>query len=281
MSTRRRPPKDSAPLLNQQQQKLRKTSGGSDPTASRLLLVAFILIAGLLALLLPGLSQQQSTTPQAPAPRQGAPPTPNSPGAPTTPAPSERQAQACTGSLDGKTLYNQMLASVVSIRTPTSSGSGFIVRNGWIATNEHVVSGSSEVQIRFSNQQIATGRVRWSNATEDAALISVQSWPSGAQVAPQASWETASVGDQIWTIGAPYSLEWTLTGGYLSAKRNEIDNQSNFQFDAAISPGNSGGPLIDRCGRVIGIVTFQMTVGQNLNFARPIHVIDEGWSSVN
>jgi putative serine protease PepD len=163
-------------------------------------------------------------------------------------------------------VYQQDSPGVVSIKAVTpeggDSGTGIVLNNeGLILTNDHVVAGASSLTVS-SNGSASTSHTATlvgEEANEDLALIRVD--PSGLSLKPLklASSSSIQVGDSVYAIGNPYGLEETLTRGIISALNREIaaPNGSKIsgaiQTDAALNPGNSGGPLLNEDGEVIGV----------------------------
>ncbi len=169
--------------------------------------------------------------------------------------------------------------SVVQIEIPNLGlGSGVVVGDGIIVTNQHVIEGATEVDIRTADGRVLAGEVLGSDDRTDIAVISVGTG-TGLSVAEVAVGEAPEVGQLTIAIGSPFQLQQTVTSGIVSAVNRPIFNgvglNAMIQTDAAINPGNSGGALADRNGRVIGINTAIQTDGignSNLGvgFAIPI-----------
>ena len=142
----------------------------------------------------------------------------------------------------------------------TSQGSGFVLdRAGHIVTNHHVVAGAGAVAVVFADGTRAEATVVGSDASTDLAVLRVQS-PAASLVALElADSDAVRVGDPVVAIGSPFGLEQTVTAGIVSAVGREIGSPNGFaiddaiQTDAAINHGNSGGPLLDLDGRVVGV----------------------------
>ena len=173
-----------------------------------------------------------------------------------------------------------------------ATGSGFVYKtddnNGYILTNNHVISGASEVKVVFSNNNRVTVKVVGSDAYSDVALLSVDK-DSVISVAEIGSSEDLNVGDTAFAIGAPLdssTYAWTVTRGIISGKNRTIQvNTSNsvygrqntvamevLQTDAAINNGNSGGALCNSNGEVIGITNLKLASSsiEGMGFAIPI-----------
>ena len=156
-------------------------------------------------------------------------------------------------------------------------GSGFIVSaDGLILTNAHVVRNAGEVIVKLSDRREYVAKVLGSDPVTDVAVLSIaaKNLPT-VQLGDPSRLE---VGDHVLAIGAPYGLEQTATQGIVSAKGRSLPGDSVVPFiqtDAAVNPGNSGGPLFDAQGRVVGINAqiYSRSGGfQGLSFAIPIDV---------
>jgi S1-C subfamily serine protease len=160
-------------------------------------------------------------------------------------------------------------------------GSGVIVdESGRILTSLHVVQGAQNVRVRFFDGSEATARVAQQQPERDLAIIEVPRIPDGVQVAILGG--GVSPGDEVIAIGSPFGLDGSVSMGVVSSLGRRFTVQSTgqvlenmIQFDAAVNPGNSGGPLVDMAGRVVGIVTgianpFGQSAFIGLGFAVPI-----------
>ncbi len=163
---------------------------------------------------------------------------------------------------------------VIHARLPDgmSQGSGFVVdSSGIIATNFHVVGGATDIEIKFKDGKTypVTGIIDY-DVERDVCVLKIDAY--GLPVASLGNANLLEPGSKVYVIGAPLGLEYSITDGLYSGKRKDL-GQNVLQFSAPISPGNSGGPLLDNQGRVVGITTFIKPEGQNLNFAIPINEI--------
>jgi len=144
-------------------------------------------------------------------------------------------------------------------------GSGVLISNdGKILTAAHVVQTADVASVEFPDGQEIIARVIGSDVQSDVALLQLKEMPKGVTPATLGDSDRVEVGDQIFVIGAPYGISQTLSVGHLSGRhRMNTSNQSTsvefLQTDAAINTGNSGGPMFDMQGNVIGIVSSIMT----------------------
>lgn len=147
-----------------------------------------------------------------------------------------------------------------------SSGSGVVIRNGVVATNCHVIEGAARTAIRYRHEEYHAARQHrdWERdiCTLDVKGLNAPSVEIGTT-------QELRVGARVYAIGGPQGLELTLSEGIVSSLR-ESDGGHYIQTTAPISPGSSGGGLFDDSGRLIGLTTFYMEGGQNLNFALPV-----------
>ena len=161
--------------------------------------------------------------------------------------------------------------SVFVIYSGDSLGSGFAIGKDCIVTNAHVIDNPNDVVIRsYSGDQYRAFVIGMSEEQDIAVLgVSATEFPY-LSIADVSSIKT---GDDIYAIGAPKSMEYTLTKGVISAKERIIRNSRYIQIDAAINEGNSGGPLLNSSGQVIGINTLKMTDSEGIGLAIPMDIV--------
>ena len=178
------------------------------------------------------------------------------------------------GAVEGMTpgqVYAQNVHSVVLISceittsiygqttTGSSAGSGFILTdNGYIVTNHHVVEDATKITVGTYDGQQYAAKVVGSDATNDVAVLKVEA--ENLDAVELGSSSALAVGDQVVAIGNPLGkLTATMTAGYVSAKNRDVTTDGRtinmIQTDAAINSGNSGGPLFNMLGQVVGITT--------------------------
>jgi serine protease Do len=156
-------------------------------------------------------------------------------------------------------------------------GSGFIISSdGLILTNAHVVREAKEVTVKLSDRREFAAKVLGSDTTTDIAVLRIEA--RDLPVVRLGDSRKLEVGDPVMAIGSPYGFEQTATSGIVSAKGRSLPNDAVVPFiqtDAAVNPGNSGGPLFDGSGAVIGVnsqIYSQSGGFQGLSFAIPIDV---------
>ncbi|MGH6931111.1 MAG: trypsin-like peptidase domain-containing protein, partial [Dongiaceae bacterium] len=154
-------------------------------------------------------------------------------------------------------------------------GSGFIISgDGYILTNAHVVADAAEVNVKLTDKREFKAKVIGADMSTDVALVKIEG--KGLPTVKIGDPEKASVGEWVAAIGSPFGLENTVTAGIISAKSRSLSGESIVPFiqtDVAVNPGNSGGPLFNMAGEVIGINSqiYSRTGGyMGLSFAIPI-----------
>jgi S1-C subfamily serine protease len=176
-------------------------------------------------------------------------------------------AKADAAAPKSRAAYERIAPSVVVIRTSTdvsgqgeSLGTGVIINSsGAILTANHVVDGATSIELTYADGSTARGAIVQQEPSNDIAVIMGDNLP--AVVVPAVMGGGANVGDEAYAVGNPFGLTASLSAGVVSGLNRsiplneEITLNGLIQFDAAVNPGNSGGPLLNRKGEVIGIVT--------------------------
>jgi putative serine protease PepD len=183
-----------------------------------------------------------------------------------TPSAMVAPAASTSAGLTINAIYRRAKQGVVDIVATTggggkAEGSGFVVdKQGDIVTNQHVVDGASALEVRFADGTRASARLVGQDASSDLAVIRVTGVDSSKlQPLTFGASASAEVGAGVIAIGSPYGLAGSLTVGVVSALGRSIQAPNHYtiagaiQTDAPINHGNSGGPLLDRNGRVIGV----------------------------
>ena len=186
--------------------------------------------------------------------------------------PVTRSQPAATSALTVNEVYRRAYKAVVEITAAASEtgpfpsgggraqGSGFVYdRNGHIVTNEHVVDGASSISVKFWNGATYRAHLVGSDASTDLAVLKVDAPASLLTPLSLGDSTKLSVGDGVIAIGSPFGLEGTVTSGIVSALHRQMRAPNGFaiddsiQTDAALNHGNSGGPLLNMGGEVIGV----------------------------
>ena len=217
--------------------------------------------------------------------------------APTQVTVTDAVPAADADSLSVADIYEQSSKSVVEItvaataadplggdRTQQSQGSGFVYDDdGHVITNQHVVDGAETVSVRFWDGKTYDATVVGSDPSTDIAVLDVDAPASVLEPLQLANSDSVRVGDGVVAIGSPFGLEQTVTTGIVSALHRQITAPNNFaiddaiQTDAAINHGNSGGPLLDLTGDVIGVnsqIESESGGNDGVGFAVPSNTVE-------
>lgn len=183
-------------------------------------------------------------------------------------------------------LYEKVADSVVSIKVlvhtvggyARSQGSGFIYDNqGHIITNQHVIAGAEKVEIIFPNGIKKKAKVVGADKYSDIAVLQIDEIPEKSTSLPLADSTQVKPGEEVAAIGNPYGLSGSITHGIISATERMLATEGGFsipnvvQTDAPLNPGNSGGPLLNLNGSVVGVN--RAKEGDNLGFAIPANKV--------
>jgi S1-C subfamily serine protease len=219
----------------------------------------------------------------------------------TVAAPTDSGTSRATGGIDVAEIYARSAPGVVQINStgqgtavdpfggaPSSAlGSGFVVdKAGHIVTNYHVVRDAAQIRVSFSNQDTVEAKLVGTDPSTDLAVLQVDTDASALTPLPLGNSDTVRVGDPVVAIGNPFGLTRTATAGIVSALQRLITAPNTFtidhviQTDAPINKGNSGGPLLNARGQVIGVNTQIETGGVSsgnvgIGFAVPSNTVKE------
>lgn len=174
-------------------------------------------------------------------------------------------------------------STVLIYASTTSSygyGTGFFIReNGYIATNAHVVEGSTYISVTLYSGEVLDAELVGSSTADDLAVLKIKG--NGYPVVRIGNSDTLRVGETAIAIGNPSGADapWTTTQGIISALNREVTVEGSYsieeltmiQTDAPVNPGNSGGPLCNDRGEVIGVVTRKLTSYESIGLAIPIN----------
>ena len=189
--------------------------------------------------------------------------------------------------LDSSSPFGSQIPGFPQQETQRALGSGFVIdKAGHIVTNYHVIAGARSVEVSFSNHDSMKARVVGKDPGTDLALLKVAARSRALTPLTLGDSDTVRVGDSVVAIGNPFGLDRSVTAGIVSALQREIQAPNSYaidhviQTDAAINHGNSGGPLINANGRVIG-VNAQIETGSTsgaggnvgIGFAIPINTV--------
>lgn len=174
-----------------------------------------------------------------------------------------KSGQAVDWSAVAKEVSDSVVAIDVATGDGEAKGSGVVISDkGYIATNNHVISGAQQIQVTLASGAVYSAKVVGTDTTTDLAVIKLDNPPSDLKVAEFADSDNLAVGEAVMAIGNPLGYDDTATTGIVSALNRPVtvtDDDNNaivtnaVQIDAAINPGNSGGPTFNAAGQVIGI----------------------------
>jgi S1-C subfamily serine protease len=178
------------------------------------------------------------------------------------------------GAQSAADLFGKVATTVVVVRAETADGavgevgSGVVVSSdGRIMTAAHVIQGAAAIKVQFLGGKTVAARVLAAEQAADLGLLQLEQVPPGLEAAKLANSDTVRVGEQVVVVGAPYGLGHALSVGWISARwapgtvYRAIPLAEFFQTDASINTGNSGGPLFNLGGEVVGIVSHVISKG--------------------
>ncbi len=158
---------------------------------------------------------------------------------------------------------------VVQIATPYSTGTGFLVPEyGLVVTNEHVVRDNREVVVFGEQLEKTMAPVVYIDQRFDLAFLRLESFPDLPPLLMRST-PPLKHGEAVIAVGHPFGLQFTATQGIVSNIEHEQNEIPYVQHDAALNPGNSGGPLLDKEGRIVGVNTFIFREGSSIGFSLP------------
>ncbi|HXT22405.1 MAG TPA: trypsin-like peptidase domain-containing protein [Thermoanaerobaculia bacterium] len=162
-------------------------------------------------------------------------------------------------------------ASTGSLRCDDSIGSGFFVTDSRVVTNAHVVCEGEPIKVSLADGREFEGTTVAVDYRHDLAVVAVK----GAKVTPLPLGDATRMrrGDEVYFFGSPKGLEFTLSKAIVSHDARQARGIPYLQLDGNVNPGNSGGPVIDQSGQVVGIVTLKVEGAEGLGFAVPVNFL--------
>lgn len=173
-----------------------------------------------------------------------------------------------------------VVQSVVAIRGDRSLGTGFIVHpEGYVVTNEHVIRGAAYIEVITSNKKSLPAEMIGYDALKDVALLKLNGTFESLDLADS---DKLQAGRKVIAIGNPLGLSFTVTEGIVSGldRMGPSGKKEYIQTDVPLNPGNSGGPLIDTQGEVVGINNFKIGEAESLGFALKSNSLREAINSI-
>ena len=178
-------------------------------------------------------------------------------------------------------IIEEVIKGVVTIRTDVGQGTGFIIsEDGYLVTNAHVLVGGREINaITYEQKSISANFIGY-NGDLDIALLKISGNYDELQLADS---NDVQIGEKVIAIGNPLGLQFSVSEGIVSAvhRLGPSGLEAYIQTDAALNPGNSGGPLINKQGKVIGINNFKIGGGENLGFALESNYIEDSVNEIS
>ncbi|MEJ2267618.1 MAG: S1C family serine protease [Nanoarchaeota archaeon] len=164
-------------------------------------------------------------------------------------------------------IIEEAIKAVVTIKTDTSQGTGFIIEEtGYLITNYHVMEGAKSAGIFTFNDKVHQVKLIGYDEDFDLALLKIEGNYEKLELADS---DDAQIGEKVIAIGNPLGLQFSVSQGIISNLHQEgpTGQEAYIQTDAALNPGNSGGPLINKQGKVVGINNFKIKETEGLGFA--------------
>ena len=161
----------------------------------------------------------------------------------------------------------EVYKSVFVVYSGNSLGSGFAIGENCIVTNAHVIENVHSITLTSYEGNKYTASLLGIDEDKDIAVLIIKD--ASFPYLKMANLSTVKIGDDIYAIGAPKGMAYTLTKGTISTKERIVENESFIQIDAAINEGNSGGPLLNDAGEVLGMNTMKMTDSEGIGLAIP------------
>ncbi|MGE0453822.1 MAG: trypsin-like peptidase domain-containing protein [Vicinamibacteria bacterium] len=195
--------------------------------------------------------------------------------APAAPAVARSATPAAPKAMTTSEVAKLALPATVSLRCADSVGAGFFVARDVVLTNAHVLCGEGQaITVVFSDGRSGLGSVVRRDTQLDLGLLKV----AGAGVEPLALGDAGSlsVGDKVVMIGSPVGMEFTVHEASISNLSRQLFGVSYLQLEAKVNPGNSGGPIVDGTGRVVGVVSLKRSDAEGIGLALPINYAFRG-----
>ena len=186
----------------------------------------------------------------------------------------DRISSISISSSDFTAIIDDVIRAVVSVKTNDGQGSGVIYNpNGYIITNRHVIDGASSIWVVDYNGRSYPVQILGFGVDVDLAILKINSSETFDYLQFE---DQISVGQHVIAVGNPLGLSFTVTEGIISAVNRKTDdtNVGYMQTDVSINAGNSGGPLVNAAGDIVGINTFKIDATEGLGFAIPANIVE-------
>lgn len=170
---------------------------------------------------------------------------------------------------------NELKHAVYKINTANGSGTGFYLNEpNIILTNYHVIEGNKKVALENQAKDRFIAHVLYVNPDVDIAFLRIENHIPKISI-PFNQVQTVHSRDRVFVLGFPFGMPYTITEGIVSNERQLLDGQYFIQTDAAVNPGNSGGPVVNAEGLLVGVTTAKLTEADNVGFAIPAKTVKE------
>ena len=171
--------------------------------------------------------------------------------------------------------HEELKQAVYKINTASGSGSGFYLNTPNVfVTNYHVIEGNKQVAIENQQQDRYFAKVVYVNPEADIAFLRSEQYQPLANI-PFDTVQDVHSRDKVYVLGYPFGMPYTITEGIVSNEKQLLDGQHFIQTDAAVNPGNSGGPVVNAEGMLVGVTTSKFTNADNVGFAIPARIVKE------
>jgi len=178
--------------------------------------------------------------------------------------------------MDAKSIIEQFKSTVIQIATPYSTGTGFYLADcNLIVTNEHVIRDNKSVVIDGEDLEKQMVKVVFIDQKFDLAFLEVPKEHTMPSIFLRDTLIPLLEGEEVIAVGHPFGLKYTVTKGIISNTLHEVSGINYIQHDAALNPGNSGGPLISKLGRIVGVNTFVVKNGNSIGFSLPARYLED------
>lgn len=175
--------------------------------------------------------------------------------------------------------HNELKQAVYKINTASGSGSGFYLsKQNLFVTNYHVIEGNKLVSLENQNKDRYRAHVVYVNPDADIAFLRSEKILSHVAI-PFENVQEVHSRDKVFVLGYPFGMPYTITEGIVSNEKQLLDGKNYIQTDAAVNPGNSGGPVVNENGELVGVTTAKFTEADNVGFAIPGKVVEEELAS--
>lgn len=187
--------------------------------------------------------------------------------------------QVSADSSDFSTIVEDAMQSVVSVETLTGKASGTIIReDGYVVTSKHVVGDARGVVVQLYNKNSQqrdrlTAKVVGTNEVYDVAVLKIEPGAKKLKAIPIGNSKNVKLGEKVFALGNPGAIGFSASEGIISATDRFVGNTQYLQTDSPINIGNSGGPLINRRGEMVGMNTLKIAGYEGISLALPAHVV--------